>query len=539
LCQVAYAKTESKLCKQKIIKKIYIMKIRKIILLTVLPFILFNCNPRKEAASIELQDLSTAEISRLSDEEYSSFAENKFESAQENPLSTFSIDVDTDSYSNFRRFINQGQLPPKDAIRTEEMVNYFKYDYPEPYGSDPVQISTEVGSSPWNPSYRLIKIGLKAKDIKTDHLPASNFVFLIDTSGSMEGPERLELVKSSLNLLVNNLRPSDRISIVTYSGEAGLLLPSTSGDEKREIKNAINSLSAGGSTAGGEGIELAYKIAEKNFIKSGNNRIILCTDGDFNVGPSSESELESLIEEKRKSGVYLSILGYGMGNYKDDKMQILAQKGNGNHAYIDNLQEANRVLVSEFSSTLYTVAKDVKIQVEFNPYKVQYYRLIGYETRLMNKEGFNDDSKDAGEMGAGHTVTAVYEVIPVGVKATNVPSVDNLKYQKTETFKKAEVYSNSPDLLTVKMRYKEPESDTSKKIEVSVIDDGRNETSTDFKFISAVVMYSQLIRNSNYKGESSYDDVIRLAKSSLGNDNLGYRSEFVRLVEITKGLQDN
>ncbi len=512
------------------------MKAKTILLLAAAQIILFSCNQRRAADAKELTDNVTAdEVANFSDEEYSSFSENKFESARENPLSTFSIDVDTDSYSNFRRMINQGQLPPKDAIRTEEMVNYFKYDYPEPFGNDPVSITTEIGSSPWNPSYRLVKIGLKAKEIKTGNLPASNFVFLIDTSGSMEGAEKLDLVKSSLNLLVNNLRPSDRISIVTYSGNAGLVLPSTSGENKREIKNAIDNLSAGGSTAGGEGIELAYQVAKENFIRNGNNRIILCTDGDFNVGLSSESELENLIEEKRKSGVFLSVLGYGMGNYKDNKMQILAQKGNGNHAYIDNLQEANRVLVSEFSATLYTVAKDVKIQVEFNPSQVQYYRLIGYETRLLNKEDFNDDSKDAGEMGAGHTVTALYEIIPVGVKANNVPSVDNLKYQKNETPQRTENI-NSSDLLTVKMRYKDPENETSKKIEVTVTDDGRNQVSTDFTFASSVAMYSQLLRNSNYKGEATYDDVIRLAKSSLGKDDQGYRSEFVRLVEITKGL---
>ncbi len=511
------------------------MKIKNILLLIAAQIIMFSCKQRENTVSVELQDIAANKVANFSDEEYSSFSENKFESARENSLSTFSIDVDTDSYSNFRRMINQGQLPSKDAIRTEEMVNYFKYDYPEPSGNDPVSITTEVGNSPWNPSYRLVKIELKAKEIKTDNLPASNFVFLIDTSGSMEGVERLGLVKSSLNLLVNNLRATDRISIVAYAGNAGLVLPSTSGENKREIKDAIENLSAGGSTAGGEGLELAYMVAKENFIPNGNNRIILCTDGDFNVGPSNESELENLIEEKRKSGVFLSVLGYGMGNYKDNKMQILAQKGNGNHAYIDNLQEANRVLVSEFTSSLYTVAKDVKIQVEFNPSQVQYYRLIGYETRLLNKEDFNDDSKDAGEMGAGHTVTALYEIIPVGVKATNVPSVDNLKYQKNETPQNIGT-TNSSDLLTVKMRYKDPKSETSKKIEVTVTNNGKNQVSTDFTFASAVVMYSQLLRNSNYKGKVTYDDVIRLAKSSLGKDDQGYRSEFIRLVETTKNL---
>ena len=394
-------------------------------------------------------------------EEYSHNAENRFKSPVKDPLSTFSIDVDAASYSNIRRFINQGEMPPKDAVRIEEMINYFNYNYPKPTGNDPVRITTEVGICPWNKTHRLVQIGLKAREIESKNLPASNFVFLIDVSGSMFGPTRLELVKSSLRLLVNNLREKDRVAIVTYCGDARVALPSTPGNEKQKIKDALETLTAGGSTAGGAGIKEAYRIAQKNFIAQGNNRIILCTDGDFNVGASSETELENLIESKRKSGIFLTVLGYGMGNYKDNKMQILAQKGNGNHAYIDNIQEANKVLVNEFGSTMYAVAKDVKLQVEFNPAKVQSYRLVGYETRILNNEDFNDDTKDAGEMGAGHTVTALYEIIPTGISGNIPGSIDPLKYQ-TETNINTQT-SNSSELLTVKLRYKTPEEEKSKK----------------------------------------------------------------------------
>lgn len=468
-------------------------------------------------------------------EEYATCRENRFMRVADEPLSTFSIDVDVASYSNMRRFINQGQVPPSDAVRTEELVNYFSYNYAKPNGSDPVKISAEVGSCPWNEKHRLVRIGLKAKEIAEENLPASNFVFLVDVSGSMYGPTRLDLVKSSLKLLVNNLREKDRVAIVVYAGSAGEVLPSTSGSDKQKIKESLEQLTAGGSTAGGAGIQLAYKIAEKNFIKGGNNRIILCTDGDFNVGVSSNEGLEKLIEEKRKSGVFLTILGYGMGNYKDSKMQVLAEKGNGNHAYIDNLQEANKVLVSEFGGTLYTVAKDVKLQIEFNPAFAQAYRLIGYESRLLNKEDFNDDTKDAGEMGAGHVVTAFYEVIPVGVKSNFTGSVDDLKYQQTpKTYEP--IFTGSKELLTVKLRYKQPNSDTSKKIEIPLIDNKLDDVSSDFRFASSVAMFGQILRNSDYKGEATYDKVIALAKTALDNDDLGYRREFIRLAETTKGL---
>lgn len=472
----------------------------------------------------------------MNTEEYKNIEENGFKKVNENPLSTFSIDVDAASYSNMRRYLNRGELPPADAIRTEELINYFSYNYPQPTGKDPVKITTEVGSCPWNKNHRLVRIGLKAKEIPTEKLPVSNLVFLIDVSGSMYGPQRLGLVQSSLKLLVNNLRDTDRVAIVVYSGSAGERLPSTSGSDKQKIREAIDELTAGGSTAGGEGIKLAYKIAKKNFVKGGNNRIILCTDGDFNVGVSSNEGLETLIEQERKSGVYLTVLGYGMGNYKDSKMQILAEKGNGNHAYIDNLQEANRILVNEFGATMHTVAKDVKLQIEFNPSQVQAYRLIGYESRLLKDEDFNNDAKDAGEMGAGHTVTAFYEVVPAGVESNFVNKVDDLKYQK-KVKSVLQPATGSKELLTVKLRYKAPDEDVSKKLELPLIDNKGNNVSSDFRFAAAVAMFGQLLRDSDFKGDATYAQVITMAKTALDNDERGYRREFLRLVETADGLK--
>jgi len=488
-----------------------------------------------------VEDVSSEEIrimyvpvrQELPSEEYNEIVENGFMKVKDTPLSTFSIDVDAAAYGNMRRYLNKGQLPPADAVRTEELINYFSYDYAKPPGDAPVKITTEVGACPWNPVHRLVRIGLKAREIPTENLPVSNLVFLIDVSGSMYGAERLDLVKSSLKLLVNNLRDKDRVAIVVYSGAAGERLPSTSGSDKQKIKDAIDELEAGGSTAGGAGIELAYKIARKNFVPGGNNRIILCTDGDFNVGISSGKALEKLIEKERETGVFLTVLGYGMGNYKDGKMQVLAEKGNGNHAYIDNLQEANRVLVNEFGATMHTVAKDVKLQVEFNPAQVQAYRLIGYESRLLQDEDFNNDAKDAGEMGAGHTVTAFYEVIPAGVESDYAGKVDELKYQKPE---KTVPVSLSKELLTVKLRYKQPDGDSSKRIEITLADDKANKVSVDFHFASAVAMFGQLLRDSDYKGTATYDKIISLAKTGLGKDAKGYKREFIRLVEIAKGL---
>ena len=472
---------------------------------------------------------------RMNTEEYGRIQENGFKSVADTPLSTFSIDVDPASYSNMRRFINRGELPPADAIRTEELVNYFSYDYPKPTGNDPVKITVEAGTCTWNTAHRLVRIGLKAKEIPTEQLPASNLVFLIDISGSMWGANRLDLVKSSLKLLVNNLRNKDKVAIVTYAGSAGVKLEATSGGDKQKIREAIDELTASGSTAGGAGIHLAYQIAKKNFISDGNNRIILCSDGDFNVGVSSAEGLEQLIEKERKSGVHLTVLGYGMGNYKDKKIQVLAEKGNGNHAYIDNLQEANRVLVGEFGATLHTVAKDVKLQVEFNPSQVQAYRLIGYESRLLKDEDFNNDAKDAGDMGAGHTVTAFYEVIPAGVKNEYVGKVDDLKYQKKE--KMTLKPTGSDELLTVKLRYKAPDKDVSRKMELPFVDNKGDSVSSDFRFASAVAMFGQLLRDSDFKGTADYDKVIKLAKQGLNNDERGYRREFIRLVEAAKGLE--
>lgn len=467
-------------------------------------------------------------------EEYGSFKENRFKSAVDEPLSTFSLDVDAASYGNIRRMINNGQKPEKDAVRVEELINYFSYNYAQPTGEHPVNILTETTVCPWQSKHQLVRIGVKAKEIPSANLPSSNFVFLLDVSGSMDMPNKLPLVKSSIKLLVNNLREKDRVAIVVYAGAAGVALESTKGTDKQKILEAIDNLQAGGSTAGGAGIQLAYKIAEKNFIKEGNNRVILCTDGDFNVGVSDVNGLENLIEEKRKSDVFLTVLGYGMGNYKDNKLQTLSEKGNGNHAYIDNLQEANKVLVNEFGSTMYTVAKDVKIQVEFNPKYVNAYRLVGYESRLLNKEDFNDDTKDAGELGSGHTVTAIYEVIPAGVENT-YGGVDKLKYQSEPKIKP--VLSNSNELMTVKLRYKKPDEDKSKKFEIPVLANvSKTNASVDLNFQMAVAMFGQLLRNSDFKGDATYQKVLELARKGLDEDKYGYRREFIRLVESISRL---
>lgn len=471
-------------------------------------------------------------------EEYDRITENNFHKVTDDPLSTFSIDVDAASYSNVRRFLNSNQLPPADAVRVEEMINYFHYDYPQPVEKDPFSIHTEISNCPWNTKHKLVMIGLQGKKIPVENLPASNLVFLIDVSGSMQGPNRLPLVKSSLKLLVEQLREEDKISMVVYAGNAGLVLPATSGSNKIKIKEAIDQLEAGGSTAGGAGIQLAYKTAKQNFIKNGNNRIILCTDGDFNVGVSSNGELERMVEKERESGVFLTVLGYGMGNYKDSKMQILADKGNGNHAYIDGESEAKKVLVNEFGGTLFTIAKDVKLQIEFNPAKVQGYRLIGYENRLLNKEDFNDDKKDAGELGSGHTVTALYEVIPVGIEDEFLKDVDQLKYQKKAKSNKA---SGSEEILTVKFRYKEPSGSESKLIEHPVIDKeiAFDRTSENFRFAACVAEFGMLLTDSKFKSNASFVHVIQTAKNAKGKDVEGYRKEFITLVRKADNLKGN
>jgi Ca-activated chloride channel family protein len=468
-------------------------------------------------------------------EGYTTIHENEFLTASKNPLSTFSIDVDVASYSNLRRFLNVGQKPPIDAVRIEEMINYFTYSYPQPEGEDPFSINTELASCPWNENHKLVHIGLQGKKIPTENLPSSNLVFLIDVSGSMNSANKLPLLKSAFKMLVEELRDQDRVAIVVYAGAAGLVLPSTPGSDKEKIIQALDRLEAGGSTAGGAGIKLAYEVALQNFRKEGNNRIILATDGDFNVGASSNAEMERLIEQKRDQGVFLTVVGFGMGNYKDDKMEILADKGNGNYAYIDNLQEARKVFVSEFGGTLFTIAKDVKFQIEFNPTKVQAYRLIGYENRRLQNEDFNDDKKDAGELGSGHTVTALYEIIPVGVESEFVKTVDPMKYQTNKT---EAVGSRTNELLTLKLRYKKPDGDISKLIMTTVIDKDKNwkQTSDNFRWSAAVAEFGMLLRESKFSQNADMESVLKLAKDAKGPDDEGYRSEFIRLVESSRFL---
>jgi Ca-activated chloride channel homolog len=462
-------------------------------------------------------------------EEYDAINENIFHDALRNPLSTFSIDVDAASYSNVRRFINNGQRPPKDAVRIEEMVNYFSYDYQQPKEEIPFAVHTEISTAPWNANHRLVSIGLQGRKIPTENLPASNLVFLIDVSGSMAEVNKLPLLKSSFKMLVQELRPQDHVAIVVYAGAAGLVLEPTSGAEKNKIIASLDQLEAGGSTAGGEGINLAYAIAKKYFKNEGNNRVILATDGDFNVGESSNASMERLIEEKRKDGIFLTVLGFGMGNYKDSKMEILADKGNGNYAYIDNITEARKVLVNEFGGTLFTIAKDVKLQIEFNPAKVKAYRLIGYENRMLKNEDFNNDKKDAGELGSGHTVTALYEIIPAGVDSEFF-KIDELKYQTTKIDPSARKTS---ELMTIKLRYKKPASDSSALIVHPLIDTNIDlaATSDNFRWSASVAAFGMLLRESEYVKDFSYDQVVQLAQGAKGADTEGYRIEFINMVK--------
>ncbi len=479
------------------------------------------------APSIASQDIYKQP--QYNTEEYDAIQENIFHDASRNPLSTFSIDVDAASYSNMRRFINNGQRPPKDAVRIEEMVNYFDYDYAQPNDEHPFNIITEISTAPWNSQHKLVHIGLQGKKIPTQNLPPSNLVFLIDVSGSMDEPNKLPLLKSSFKMLVNELRQQDYVSIVVYAGAAGLVLDPTSGAEKKKIMEALDNLEAGGSTAGGAGIQLAYAVAKEHFKAEGNNRVILATDGDFNVGESSNGGMERLIEEKRKDGVFLTVLGFGMGNYKDSKMEILSDKGNGNYAYIDNITEAQKVLVNEFGGTLFTIAKDVKLQIEFNPSKVKAYRLIGYENRMLKSEDFNNDKKDAGELGSGHTVTALYEIIPVGVEGEFL-KIDELKYQTTKVDPAA---SKSKELMTVKFRYKKPDEDVSKLIVHPLVDTQvtLNKTSDDFRWSASVAAFGMLLRESEYVKNFSYDQVVQLAQGSKGIDKEGYRIEFINMAK--------
>src|SRR6266852_615646 len=468
-------------------------------------------------------------------EQYDEIVENQFIAVAADPLSTFSIDVDRASYSNMRRFIMQnGQLPPRDAVRIEELVNYFPYDYAEPEGDDPLAIHTEVAPAPWKPQHQLVRIGLQARRGKVENLAASNFVFLLDVSGSMMPANKLPLVKSAMRLLVNQLRAKDRVAMVVYAGSAGLVLPSTPGDQKAKILDAIERLEAGGSTAVGEGIRRAYDEAVANFIRGGNNRVILATDGDFNVGPSSDAEMVQLIEEKRRTGVFLTVLGVGDGNLQAAKMEKLADKGNGNYAYLDTIAEAQKVLVHELGGTLYTVAKDVKIQVEWNPARVRAYRLIGYENRMLRNEDFADDKKDAGEVGSGHSVTALYEVVPVGVNTdVTIRMPDSLRYQRRNA---QSTSAAGPELLFVKVRYKQPDGDQSRLISQPVLAQAGQAPSVDFQFQAAVAEFGLLLRNSDFRGRADLGHVIAAAREARGSDADGYRAEFVKLAETVRGI---
>jgi Ca-activated chloride channel family protein len=483
-------------------------------------------------ANTSIASMPLAEEPKSSGERYAEITENPFLESARAPLSTFSIDVDTASYANVRRYLNDGQLPPKDAVRIEELINYFEYDYPQPVGDVPFSVNTEVATAPWNAKHKIVQIGLQGKKVSLDNVPPSNLVFLIDVSGSMNSPDKLPLLKDSLRILVNQLSAKDRVAIVVYAGASGLVLPST--NNRGEILNSLNDLEAGGSTNGGAGIQLAYKTALDNFIQGGNNRVILATDGDFNVGLSSDEELVNLIENKRKSGVFLSVLGFGSGNLNDSMMEKLADKGNGNYAYIDSNEEARKALGEQIAGTLYTIAKDVKIQVEFNPKKVAGYRLIGYENRLLADRDFNDDKKDAGEIGAGHSVTAMYEIIPAGEKVEN--DGIELKYSKFES-------SNTEfndEIMTVKLRYKAPNANESKLLTIGVLD--KNNTidaaSENLRFASSVAQFGLLLRDSRYKGTASFANIDNLARNSIGGDLKNYRGEFLALVGKARRLKN-
>ena len=464
-------------------------------------------------------------------EAYHRIVDNAFRAVVDSPLSTFSVDVDTASYANVRRFLRGGQLPPKDAVRIEELINYFHYDHPAPEDDTPFAVRASVAECPWKPQHKLVLVGLQARRIDDGQVPPRNLVFLLDVSGSMASPNKLPLLKEAMGLLVDRLNEHDRISIVVYAGASGLVLPPTPGHRKGEIRAALGALQAGGSTAGAAGIQLAYEVARESFIEGGVNRVILATDGDFNVGVSSEGELSRLIEEKRKTGVSLSVLGFGEGNLKDSTMEMLADKGNGNYSYVDSLAEARKVLVTEAGSTLVMVAKDVKLQVEFNPATVSSYRLIGYENRVLADADFNDDARDAGDMGAGHSVTALYEVVPARA-GTTVRAVDPLKYQEP---RRVSAGASGDELMTVKLRYKQPDGDTSRLLSVAV-KDGPAADSADIRFAAAVASFGMLLRDSEHKGSATFATVLELARTGQGDDPGGLRAEFVHLVESAQAL---
>jgi Ca-activated chloride channel homolog len=465
-------------------------------------------------------------------EQYAALIENPIKQVIEAPVSTFSIDVDTGAYANVRRMLNAGRLPPADAVRVEEMINYFPYAYALPKENSRFSVHTEIAPAPWNASRHLLHIGIKGQDVAKTNLPAANLVFLVDVSGSMHSGERLPLLKSALKLLVNQLRTQDTVSLVTYASGTQVVLEPTSGASKAKIIAALDNLQAGGSTAGAAGITLAYRMAEQGYIKGGINRILLATDGDFNVGMTNFEALKNMAEEKRKGGVSLSTLGFGVGNYNEKLMEQLADAGNGNYSYIDTLNEGQKVLVDEMTSTLATIAKDVKIQIEFNPAVVSEYRLVGYENRMLKREDFNNDKVDAGEVGAGHTVTAIYELTLKG----NAASVDPLRYGKEKVAGK----NATGELAFLRLRYKEPEGDVSKLAEWALqgqdIKSSLNQASAEFRFAAAVAAFGQQLRGGKYGGNMGYADIARLAAESRGTDTFGYRGEFLRLVNLAQSL---
>lgn len=523
------AEGEQKIINMKL--KVAVMEIKEVEVVTKNRLISKDCAKMESSACGMVSPTSSYDYfaQDFNTENYDVINENNFKLALTEPLSTFSIDVDRASYSNVRRFLNQNQLPMKDAVRIEELINYFDYSYPQPKDDKPFSVNMEGGVCPWNPAHQLVMIGLQGKQVETTNIPNGNLVFLIDVSGSMGVPNKLPLLKQTFKILIDNLRPEDKVAIVVYAGAAGCVLESTPGDKKEKIRAALDLLESGGSTAGGAGIELAYKIAKENYIQGGNNRVILATDGDFNIGASSDAEMVRLIEEKRKSGVYLTIMGFGMGNYKDSKMEQISNAGNGNNYYIDNITEANKIFGKELWGTLFTIANDVKIQVEFNPNKVKGYRLIGYENRLLNKEDFNNDKKDAGEIGSGHTVTALYEIIPASSDEV-IPGVDPLKYQKQSLV-------SSNEWVTVKIRYKKPGEETSLLMENVMKDnDFTQNNSVNFNLATSVAEFGLLLRDSEHKGQASWKHCKDLAMASKGEDKDGYRQEYIKLVEIASLL---
>jgi Ca-activated chloride channel family protein len=494
-----------------------------------------------DAAPLEAIEipLELSSVPEPNSELYEGLKENDFVVASAEPLSTFSIDVDTASYSNIRRFVSQGQLPPADAVRIEEMVNYFRYDYPRPEGDVPFAVDVEVSACPWKPEHRLARIGLAGREIDRESRPPSNLVFLVDVSGSMSDFNKLPLVKTALRMLVEQLDARDRIAIVVYAGDSRVALPPTPADRREEILTTVESLQSGGSTHGSAGIREAYRLASQNFVTGGVNRVILCTDGDFNVGTTNQEELTELIQQQAKTGVFLSVLGFGMGNYKDATLEKLADEGNGSYAYLDNTSEARKTFVEQMTGTLITIAKDVKIQVDFNPGKVAAYRLVGYENRMLANEDFKNDAKDAGDIGAGHTVTALYEIVPAGQPLPDA-DVEPSKYVRTDAPAQEAALVESDELLTVRLRYKLPDSDKSEPLILAVIDDGKdlNEASSDFRFAAAVAALGMRLQRSQRQGENDFDLILDLAQPGLEHDPLGYRQEFVTMTEEIRKLED-